>query len=550
MSAFTDFCDSIEPRAAVYLLEVNIYSAGLPRGGLLPIWNRVPWNTLPFGSPYIAGETTKRLASRGGYTTHASDTPAVENYLGLLEGLPTMNRQLPLSPLSSRMLASSVGRISLANRGGDLTSSFNAGGIDGRDVVLRVGDPAWPLSDFGIVMAGAGVAWWEESAGAFLELRDRTYRLARTLQNETYAGTGGYEGGADLAGQCRPLCFGLRRNVLGVAVDRPNGIYQFHVRQIQAFDKVLVRAAEITFDTNDYPTYAALLAASVTPGYYATCKSLGLIKLGAQADGQVTADLRGDAQGGYVATAAGIVQRLIEDFTDSQAGDIDTTAFSDFAAAEPATIGWCRGTEKINADEAITEIVNGVQGYWGGSRAGKYTIGALRAPSALDADFDLTEGVEITSLVKLPPSSEVETPPYRVQIGYAQSNTVQPGDGLSGSAIAAQLDFIKQEFRYAVAGNPVIQAKYRNAQDWKLPGLYAEYADALAKATALFNEFSPGVPLYKGAMACRRAWRLDLGMGGRLTSGPRGLVSAPARIVGINEFPGQNQAIVTFWVAP
>jgi hypothetical protein len=62
------------------------------------------------------------------------------------------------------------------------------------------------------------------------------------MQPNVYAGTGGVDGGADLAGKRKPLCFGNPRNVSPVLLVPSLLIYQVHDGSVAGIDNVYDQA--------------------------------------------------------------------------------------------------------------------------------------------------------------------------------------------------------------------------------------------------------------------------------------------------------------------
>jgi len=114
------------------------------------------------------------------------------------------------------------------------------------------------------------------------------------LLTKTYAGTGGAEGPADLAGTPVPLSIGPARGVEPLLVDPARSIFEFDGYDLSgsvaaAFERASAFPAAIASHP-DYDTLAAALDASdVPPGFFATAP--GLIGFGAPPVGVITLDL-------------------------------------------------------------------------------------------------------------------------------------------------------------------------------------------------------------------------------------------------------------------
>ncbi|MCK0533397.1 hypothetical protein [Sphingobium agri] len=127
----------------------------------------------------------------------------------------------------------------------------------------------------------------------------------------TYAGTGGAEGSTDLQGQVKPLALGAPRFAPAVLVDAVDNIYQ-----ISAYGAI--NAVTVAFDRltrfgavqANHASFAALDAATVTRGRWATSLAGGYVRLGAPADGQVAFHVEGDAVGGWSRLPGALIARI------------------------------------------------------------------------------------------------------------------------------------------------------------------------------------------------------------------------------------------------
>lgn len=154
-----------------------------------------------------------------------------------------------------------------------------------------------------------------------------------------YAGTGGAEGGPDLKGTLKPWIFGHAKNVNPTLIDEDNSVYQFSgYGPIQSVDALYERGSSFGASIGNYANYAALVAATIPAGRWATCLAEGLIRLGAPQYGVITGDVKGDYAGSVQRRHPGaILQRIASERSIS--GDaIDSAslaALDAFAATLP-----------------------------------------------------------------------------------------------------------------------------------------------------------------------------------------------------------------------
>jgi hypothetical protein len=148
----------------------------------------------------------------------------------------------------------------------------------------------------------------------------------------TYAGTGGAEGATDLQGAVKPLALGAPRFAPGVLVDAVDNIYQISAYGVigavsLAFDRLTRFGAAI----GDYASFAALKAASVQRGQWATCLAGGYVRFGAPADGLVSFHANGDSVGGWSRLPGALIQRVA-----TIAGGVGKFSTSDMTALNSA----------------------------------------------------------------------------------------------------------------------------------------------------------------------------------------------------------------------
>ena len=92
----------------------------------------------------------------------------------------------------------------------------------------------------------------------------------------TYAGTTGAEGPASLKGQPKPLSLGAPRYVPGQLIDAVNSVFQLSAYgALEDVEFALERLARFGASAGDHASYAALVAAVIPAGSWATCKAAG-----------------------------------------------------------------------------------------------------------------------------------------------------------------------------------------------------------------------------------------------------------------------------------
>ena len=186
----------------------------------------------------------------------------------------------------------------------------------------------------------------------------------------TYAGTTGAEGSAALKGQVKPLALGAPRYVPGVLIDPVNTVFQISSYGLmQGFEAALERLLRYGPPVADYPSYAALVAAAVPAGRWATAAAVGMARLGAPPTGQISFLVQGDRAGpdGWARKPGQIIRRLA--LLAGGGGRIDDASLDALDAARPYNLSLYL-EQQTTARELIQRIaasVNAVAGVsWNG----------------------------------------------------------------------------------------------------------------------------------------------------------------------------------------
>jgi hypothetical protein len=383
--------------------------------------------------------------------------------------------------------------------------------IDGRPITLKVGrrdasyDQAFTLARL------TASAWNIDTDSITIDLVDFSYKLEVPMQPNVYGGTGGVDGGADLAGKRKPLCFGNPQNISPVALVPSLLIYQVHDGSVAGIDNVYDKAAALIGD-GDVANYAALTAASVATGHYKTCNSLGLFKLGSAAAGLVTADVRGENGAGYIEKSADIVRWALGHRTVLQdPADLDTGSFATVNAAQPAPIDYFIGPDDNLTVAAFIQNVMGGIGGWGGHKLdGTFEVRIFNAPSGSSMASFVRGDMLGGDIKREPLPSKYQPPAYRWRVPYQRNWTVQTSD-LAGSVSATRRAFLSQDVRLAEASSATIQTDHPFAQDRDpVASYFKNQADAAAEAARLIDLFKTTRAVYRMTVP-RRALRRDVG---------------------------------------
>lgn len=248
----------------------------------------------------------------------------------------------------------------------------------------------------------------------------------------TYAGTTGTEGPAALKGQAKPLSLGAPRYVAGTLVDSVNSVFQLSFGPIRAVEVSLERLARFGASIGDFASYAALIAASVPRGTWATCLASGLVRFGAPPEGQISFLVQGDVGGpdGWARKPGQLIRRLA--LLSGGAGKLDDASLTALDAARPYNLSLYLDAQ-TTARQLIQQLAASINAVAGVSWTGQLFV----APIGLSAPT-LTLAADGSSL---PPVAGVEqvgiaAPWSKLAIGAERAWTVH---ALSDIAFTAAL---------------------------------------------------------------------------------------------------------------
>ncbi|MGR0183218.1 hypothetical protein [Azospirillum aestuarii] len=487
---------------AVFLVEAQPATGATAVVERKPLtWGTFAWGTLPYPQP--APPSLRLDWSDRDWTSRPDDDRPNVHFEGRCEA-PQFDRSIPIVPGSGRA-AVSIGELVAVNADGIYDSYPDAYAIDATPVRVAVlPKRSSRYSEAATVFQGQGLDWWADGS-LHVRMRDAGYLLDVPLL-ALYGGTGGADGGAELAGKPIRQTYGLCRGVSGDLVSSSLLIYRCHDRLMQAVDAVYIKGAPVTWNGTTYSSYAALAAASVASGQYA--KWLGSDgsgwRLGTGPDGTPTADVRGDAVGGYVSDTAGVIRRLLERGVPTTS--LMLSSFASMAAYLPGVIGYHVSSQK-DISAAATEVAVAAAAWWGDAGDGLLSVGRLAAPVGGGLAFGEEQILAEPEPMALPDA--IGPCVWRVEAGYRRNWTP-----LSGTDIAPVPTIPTEERRQELAGQsrrvPVALAERQVKSPLAKPLTLETLFDAEADAATLCNNL---LTLYA---AGRRYYRVPVGMSGYL----------------------------------
>lgn len=399
-----------------------------------------------------------------------NDTPAATWVPGKLSGAFNYEISIFSGGDPTQGGTSTVGILELIDPDGEL-DSLRTLGWDGAPVELRRGTPEAAFNSYSTVarLSTAGLRYSTRKKEVLL--RDLAWQLTQAeLHGQRYGGTGAADGDAALVGIIKPIVLGEVFNITPTLINANSLIYQVSCTSVLAVDSVKDGGAALAA-TTDYPTYAALAAAVIAPGYFGTCNALGLFKIGAASVYIITADVRGDNDTingiAYPHTRASIARRIATgrgNIRLSDPANIDSSSFEYLEQYQSATIGYFWNSDITKAD-ALSEVMAGCLGWWTVRLSGQLAVGQLEDPSAAAPVFSLaypSAAMAGESRVDEPAMTDYRPPRRSTLMGWSRNYTPLSTNQIAGSiAVTPTLNAIYQQAsRYTTSEDLWVAAGY------------------------------------------------------------------------------------------
>lgn len=481
---------------SVWLVEVNPTASTV--GDLRPppmgLGSGAPLGSISTYGSATATAPTVAFSDRG-WIKEPADTHTIVSYPPRMLEPPAIERSFPVYPTETRRANVDAGELVLTNADGGLDSFAGDWSLAGREVKVFRADYKRPTqayrSTWTQVASLRATEALEGTTSLKMPLDSAVVDLSETA-NRLYAGTGGTEGSTDIANVAVPRVFGLKRNVSPVLVNSSYLIFQVNDGATHEIFAVRDGGQALT-NSGDVASYSTLTSTIVSTGTYKTNLSGGFFKVATTPTYGITADVRGNTDGGYASTSAQVAAQILRVL-----GGVPTMTASSFAAWPSYECGICLRSGTV--EDALNQLAMGLgYAWWGADALGAFSGSVVRLPES----FTSTTVIQPYMLTEPPEETSASMPPWwRVRVAYQDLETVQQGGDLATGVSAADKEYYGKQRRYAVASDYSIRETYPTAIDGpEIPGVLESAADAQTLADTLLTLYR--IP--------RRTWSIKLG---------------------------------------
>lgn len=480
---------------SVWLIEINPDPEGVgdPRPPPLFMPSGTPMAALNTEGSSVATAPTI-VASDRGWVQEPGDTGDFAVYPPRMLEPPAVERFIPVYPGEGRRAQIEAGELRFTNVDGALDTIAGEWAVAGRKVKLTRAPhrrPAHaPRSTWVEVASLRASEAFEGTDTLRMPLRSAAADLQITANN-LYTGAGGTEGSTGIEGVAKPRVFGFVRNIKPVLIDDVNRIYQLHDGATHEIVAVRDGGIDLILHAN-MSSYASLVAESPGTGKYASYKSGGFIKLH---DDPVflTADVRGETDGGYASTASLAAAQILRVI-----GGVASATASSFAAWPQSEVGII--VREGTVEDAMNQLAEGLgAAWWGANTLGQFEGNIISAPVATSSTLVIEPYMQLSA----PEETSGSMPPWwRVKISYQQIETIQEGPDIVAAASTHIQEFYGKKRRFAIASDITVKTRYPLAVDGpELPGVLESKTAASTLAQSLLSIYK--VP--------RRTWSVRVG---------------------------------------
>ncbi|ONG56965.1 hypothetical protein BKE38_05060 [Pseudoroseomonas deserti] len=509
-------------------IEVAAY-----RPGSVSSTGRYGWSAIgAWGSPMpdaaVLEDTTTVRASDVGYRTEQAAGDVI-NYPAVLLEAPDIDRHLELDPASSAA-PMTVGRAVLVNDNGRFDQLATDYTSDSRRVTIKTGRRVYD-SDRGYfvdpvstalttLFAGLAESWRLTEAELEIPLRDPTYALQRPYLRNTYAGTGGLNGAADMGGTTIPRTRGgitslPVRGIQPLLIDPVARIYQYNdapgtvVQVYEGGAAVFTSAGDV----------ADLYTGTTPAGQFRTNNARGIFQLGSTAVGVITADVTGSFPiAGTVNRAALVAQYIMTEDLGIPSSMVNSAAFTALSDTYQYPGGWYWPSgDATTGAGAVGLFLRSLGAKLVPMRDGQLSCVLLRSIPSNIAPAATLSTAQIIRLAAQQLSAPLDPPAYRWRLGGRRNHTPMTSS-LNAGLTDAQRRAVGQEWLVGTWSSNSILAVYANPSDPDLiPTALLSVTHARLIATAIGAQWGSRPRLYDIDLPEEIAMSLDLGSVVRVT---------------------------------
>lgn len=216
-----------------------------------------------------------------------------------------------------------------------------------------------PIEFTGIVAKPSLDIWTKQIV---LNLEVEKIKLDRPLLTLEFDGSGGAGGQADKRGTLKPAGFGFNENCEPVWFDDVNNVGMLDgYGNLTTVHGLFEGGNDLDASFGNYASYAALIAAPIPKGRWATCIAEGLVRLGAPPAGRISCDatFRGIAGTGANLPGA-LLRRILETHCGIAVGSIDTASFASLDVTVPRLVHYWTASQRgcLDLIEALSASCN------------------------------------------------------------------------------------------------------------------------------------------------------------------------------------------------
>lgn len=465
-----------------------------------------------------------------------------------LEEFGDVTVQVPQSDLGYGGIAEpriGIIRVSLHNSSFDFLTQQD---WDGRSFTIWIGSTDEDINLYPIAIRGyIQSAEWDQDYLSF-HVRDAGILLDRPLQTNTYAGTGGLDGGDDLEGRVKPLCYGEVSLPEPIEVNKDLHIYQFHDGPIHAITNPHQGLVPLTI-LGDFPGTLETWQPTqqeVSSGGVRTDLSIGMMRLAAPPGGRVGAlQVRGERSLPTQARLSDVIQLIFQ--RNLPELNIDRNSFAAFANLRPHGIG-IYIKEETTVRDTVTRLINSVGGIVSLNRLNSVYVksGFREEPVAFITEGQIDEG----SIQR----NTLPNPGLQHRFAFLRTWTQYTKSDFLAGAHEFLTNFALEEYRYAVFGGPYA------------PGIANRFPNGHTKTIITFYNTQPHIAVYAEYLIHREqafrdvynitiknlSWEINVGDTILLQLSRWGLdVPRMGLIIGVTElsptFSSENRTTLQVW---